>query len=216
MTPDRTEQGRISRREREKRRLREEVIRAAAELFSARSYDDTSVHQIAEKAEVSVGTIYNLFEGKDSIFEGLLKMIGENIDSGVQEAIDSASNPVERISSVVGTYLDFCERYRDFMIIIHNENPMKIKGIMKEFYMVQIERIEALYSQAIENGDLRYEDPHLLALVTFGYVNGLLHELFTCNDFDTYHKEDFMSLFDRTMLRPLRRGGLKERETEDS
>ncbi len=205
----------ISRREREKRRLREEVIGAAAELFSARSYEKTSVQQIAEKAEISVGTIYNLFEGKDSIFEGMLVMIGENINSEVEDIVNSVSDPVERIRSVMNTYLDFCLKYKDFMLIIHNENPMKMKGMMKDFLLRQVDRIESLFSDAIDAGLLAEIDPHLLALASFGYVNGLLHELYTSKD-SIYGKEAFMSLFDRTLIEAVRLDGHREKAIKES
>lgn len=215
MVKDTGKNNNMPRRERERRRLREEVINAAAELFSAQSYEKTSVQQIAEKAEISVGTIYNLFEGKDSIFEGMLIMMGENIDSEVEEALNSIADPVERIRVVMRTYLDFCIRYKDFMLIIHNENPVKMKGMMKDFLLRQVERVESLFSDAVNAGLLAENEPHLLALASFGYINGLLHELYISKE-SIYGKEDFMSLFDRTLIGALHLDGNRTKAIKES
>jgi hypothetical protein len=102
------------------------------------------------------------------------------------------------------TYMDFCQKYITYMIILHNENPIQLKGILKKFFVMQAERMKDEYSRAIESGVLKDEDPHMLSLITFGYISGLVHEL--AKEEKEYGIEDFMQLFDRLMLIPLKRG----------
>jgi TetR/AcrR family transcriptional repressor of mexJK operon len=45
---------------------------AAMELFLTQGYAATSMRQIAERAELALGGIYNHFAGKDEIFEGII------------------------------------------------------------------------------------------------------------------------------------------------
>jgi AcrR family transcriptional regulator len=49
-------------------RTRTELIEAAFELFTGQGFHGTSMRQIAEKANLTVGSIYNHFAGKDDIF----------------------------------------------------------------------------------------------------------------------------------------------------
>jgi AcrR family transcriptional regulator len=58
---------RLSLRERNKRRTREEILRAAHELFVERGYTATSLPEIAETAGVSTRTIFGYFSSKDDI-----------------------------------------------------------------------------------------------------------------------------------------------------
>ena len=51
---------RLSRRERELNLRREIVLEAAEEVFAAKGYYEAAVEEIASRAEVSVGTFYNL------------------------------------------------------------------------------------------------------------------------------------------------------------
>lgn len=54
-------------RERRKVRTREAIIAAARTLFAERGYQDTTLQDIADAAEVSVRTIFGYFAGKDDI-----------------------------------------------------------------------------------------------------------------------------------------------------
>src|SRR5660397_90232 len=48
----------LPRREREKLAQRQEMLAAALDLFSKKGYRNVSMHEIAEKAEFAVGTLY--------------------------------------------------------------------------------------------------------------------------------------------------------------
>ncbi|MGD2026587.1 MAG: helix-turn-helix domain-containing protein [Anaerolineales bacterium] len=49
-------------------RTRLEILQAAQELFSRQGYHGTSMRQIANRAEIALGGIYNHFGGKEDIF----------------------------------------------------------------------------------------------------------------------------------------------------
>ncbi|UNC91170.1 TetR/AcrR family transcriptional regulator [Candidatus Contubernalis alkaliaceticus] len=55
-------------RERKKKKILENIIQAAKELFLTRGYAGTTLEEIAEKAEIGVGTLYNYFNSKADIF----------------------------------------------------------------------------------------------------------------------------------------------------
>ncbi|WP_032761476.1 helix-turn-helix domain-containing protein, partial [Streptomyces alboviridis] len=57
----------VSRRERNKRRVRERLYSAAIELIVEKGYDHTSIEEIAERADVARGTFFNYFQRKEDI-----------------------------------------------------------------------------------------------------------------------------------------------------
>jgi AcrR family transcriptional regulator len=54
-------------RERNKQKVTERIIVAAMELFKAQGYEQTTMDDIANKAEISRGTLFNYFPSKDAL-----------------------------------------------------------------------------------------------------------------------------------------------------
>lgn len=55
-------------REKKKKIDREKILKGARDLFLQNGFESTTTDQIAEKAELSVGTIYNHYRTKEDIF----------------------------------------------------------------------------------------------------------------------------------------------------
>lgn len=54
-------------REIKKERARRAIIEAARDMFFSRGFDGTTIEEIAGKAEVAVGTVYNYFDSKSTL-----------------------------------------------------------------------------------------------------------------------------------------------------
>lgn len=59
-------------RAKQKRDRHVRIVDAAGEMFGIYGFDETSLERIAERAEVSVGTIYNYYENKAGLLLALL------------------------------------------------------------------------------------------------------------------------------------------------
>lgn len=57
----------LGRRERKKLQTRQSIADAALELFMARGFDDVGVKEIADRADVSVTTLFKHFPSKESL-----------------------------------------------------------------------------------------------------------------------------------------------------
>ncbi|MEU7482171.1 TetR/AcrR family transcriptional regulator [Lentzea sp. NPDC042327] len=57
----------VGRRERHKRAMYERLYTAALDLFTEQGYDETSIEDITERADVARGTFFNYFEKKEEV-----------------------------------------------------------------------------------------------------------------------------------------------------
>lgn len=58
----------IGRREKKKMIARNKILKAASTIFSEKGFEKASISEIAQKADLGVGTVYNYFKSKDEIF----------------------------------------------------------------------------------------------------------------------------------------------------
>ena len=91
----------LSRREREKLRQRQEMLAAALELFSEKGYHNVSMHEIAEKAEFAVGTLYKFFRNKEDLYKSLIAEQADRFHEALTRAIEKADDEIEKLRNYV-------------------------------------------------------------------------------------------------------------------
>jgi AcrR family transcriptional regulator len=94
-------------RQRKKEQSRRRIIGSATALFHTKGYRDTTMEEIADGAEVSVGTLYNYFGSKGSL---LLAIIEAETDETLRhgEAIieEPAGDASTAVTALFDVYLD--------------------------------------------------------------------------------------------------------------
>jgi TetR/AcrR family transcriptional regulator len=191
----------VERRERERLRCKEEIIAAASKLFAQQGIEKTSMKQIADGADMSVGKLYACFRGKDEIIRELLSDSMKLIQRGGDEACREADAPLEQIRCRLVAAVDHFKAHLDFLMIFHNESPMSCEGMIREHIDESIETIAELLSQAIDDGDIPPEDPHAVAAMLVGSVHELMHIFAERGGKDAL--DGIPAIIDRIIIKPL-------------
>ncbi len=101
----------LSRKERELQFRMNLVLDAAEEVFAESSYAQTSVEEIAKRAEISVGTLYNLFHSKEDIYRGVVSRAQETFFKNLEEHLDAARGPREKVQAVIRYFFEHFTKY---------------------------------------------------------------------------------------------------------
>jgi len=91
----------LPRREREKLRQRQEMFSAALDLFAQNGYHNVSMHQIAEKAEFSIGTLYKFFLNKEDLYKALVTERCDNFEKAMAQAIEESDDEIEKLRNYI-------------------------------------------------------------------------------------------------------------------
>jgi len=119
-------------RERKKRENRKRILDAAAALFSEQGFAATTMEEVAARAEVGVGTLYNYFGSKDRLLLGVFEDATEAQLEHGQTIVDAPGHDAEAaVCHLLGHYLSIARIFD--------------KHVMRELLaasLVQPERIE--------------------------------------------------------------------------
>lgn len=99
----------LSRREREKQRQRQEMLEVALGLFSQKGYHQVSMHEIAEKSEFAIGTLYKFFQNKEELYKALVLELCDRFENAIDQAVQAEDDVVEKLRTYIRTK---CERLR--------------------------------------------------------------------------------------------------------
>ena len=117
----------MSRRERKRLQTRGNILSAASELFGARGFSATTMEEVAAKADVGVGTLYNYFGSKDRLLLGMMQDETERLLAVGQGILQDPGPDAEAaIVRLLATYQQFATFFR--------------KDIMREIFAVSLLR----------------------------------------------------------------------------
>ncbi len=166
---------------------KEKIIDAGFELICENGYYNTNTAEIAKKAGVSTGIVYQYFKDKYSIFMAGLEKNGEDIffpmlklDSKKIDKNNFEITMKEMIQKYIKNHKMSKTAHEEITSMIHS-NP----DVAKYFYKRELLMTETLTNLFIENNfkkDNLKEKVHVM----IGLIDNLCHEVI-------YHKHDGMN-----------------------
>jgi TetR/AcrR family transcriptional regulator len=172
----------LPRREREKLRQRQEMLAAALDLFSQKGYHNVSMHEIAEKAEFAIGTLYKFFQNKEDLYKALVLKECDEHEDAITRVLDGPDDEVERLRNYIRTK---GERFRGnlrFVRLFLAERrgaSFNIKaGLddeMRRRHYASMKRLASVFESGIKTKRFKgIADPFCLAVVLDSAVDGFL------------------------------------------
>lgn len=171
--------GTSERRERERQKVRAEILDEARKLFAAEGYEAVTMRRIAEAIEYSPTAIYLHFKDKETLVRELCQEDFASL-AKVFQRIARDSDPIERLRKIGMAYVDFGLQHPNHYRLMfmtnrpHSEEPEKMgKGNPEEdAYAFLV----ATVADAIEKGLLKphLKDAHLVAQAAWAGVHGVI------------------------------------------
>ena len=177
--------GTVSRRERERAQRRDDILRAAREIFFQRGFHTVTVDDIAVAAEVGKGTVYLYFDTKETILAHLLL---EGLDRLVAEleaayAADRRLAARTRLRRMAEAYLKFFQQNPEYYRLLMAFDRGQFQTTMIDPSVYQevhtrslngIEWLERAVRQAQAEGLITVGNPREAAGVLWAGLNGVL------------------------------------------
>lgn len=146
----------LGRRERAKEarveQRRRQLLDAAAEVMQSTGYHAMSMQLLADRADVSVGLIYQYFDGKEDILRALIQDILEDFRSQVPAEVDRAgSSPVARLTVGIRSFCEVIDAKRPGTMLAYREMKTLPIADVDQFKLVEVETTEPI-RRAVQDG----------------------------------------------------------------
>jgi AcrR family transcriptional regulator len=159
-------------RERKKQRQREEIVEAAVALFRERGYEETRVQDILERAEISLGTFYNYFPGKDAVLDDFGAAVLRSYIELAGHELEAADQSVgDRVRALVRACGRAFSSDPGFMtVVVTRSRAFGGRGRLPERDVPIYGLLSLLFEEGQAEGEIRGDIPAIELAETFSGV----------------------------------------------
>lgn len=165
------------RRQREKDKRREDILNAAEKLFFSQGYDNVSMDEIANEAELSKPALYYYFKDKESLFSAVVNRGIKILRAMTLEELKNSRTSGLKVGAMNLAVAKFGQEYPDYAKALDYfwsgrfdlSNPENMSPDAKaiiEFSCENYRRTISIVKDGIEDGTFRSDaDPFLVAVL---------------------------------------------------
>jgi AcrR family transcriptional regulator len=168
----------LTRKEREYKARREEILNAAERVFAQKGFHNTTVAEISKESEFAIGTIYQFFKNKEELYYTMMIEKFNLLYSTLQKEISCNKKFFKKLSCLVDVVFSFIEQNVDFFKIFtwelnvlkpNMENKLKKQLITKHFSYIKL--ISDVIKEGLHEGVLKEGDADDLSSALLGMMN---------------------------------------------
>jgi TetR/AcrR family transcriptional regulator len=173
-----------------KRAEREDrILKAAQELILAKGFANTTIDEIADKADVSKGAVYLHYRTKDDIYFSIVAKALETMRDMFVRAAEGKRSGLEKFRAIGYSFYEFTTSFPEYSSILYDANSPRLcdslasekncQSLNDQIGNLMIGSIKT----GIRDGSIRPEvDPTTAAMIISSSLQGLLKTLIAENE----------------------------------
>ena len=181
--------------------VKQKLLKVSKKLFKEKGIEDTSMNDIALKANISTGNIYRYFKNKDQLAEEILSDTLNEISTFIN-SVPSTMKEVdykELYTLFVDNILDWKKKYADEMHILLND---KKYSHYKNFKEKVIAILSDKMVQVAKNDNLEAVSDVLCRAISASIFEGIIY-IIVSNTNDTERMEKDLKIYSKVLLENL-------------
>ncbi len=149
---------------------RTQLLDAAEEIFGQKGFHDTTLKEIADRADFSVGSVYSFFENKDDLYVNVWLRRGAEFIPGFEDALKGATEGLDAIARIVDFEVSFLRSRPSFSNLYLRSTASLVptsNEAASEKVLENAEHVLKMQADVIRrgqvSGELRLGDPDALS-----------------------------------------------------
>lgn len=168
-------------REEKKEKTNSDILHSIGELLMEKDIEEITVSEIAKRAQISIATLYNYFDGKEEmLLEHLNRMIGVGKAKADKVIVGSHASPADAVFALLNVYLSDTESQKRLPLRQLYAAGLKrsMNGGTSVFKDTVLDQLVALLEKLVSEGLVRNDlNVRNTALIFFGMMHNAMAEL---------------------------------------
>lgn len=142
------------------------ICRAAEELFARKGYHKTSVRDIARKAGMSIGSLYDYIRNKEDILHLLGSEFLTHLRNEVVKVLEGEQDVVRQLEGTLETMLRVVDRFQEYVLFTYRDSKYLKKQdlislIEQDAFFVQT--FTRIIEKGVQEGVFRTAQPEIVS-----------------------------------------------------
>jgi len=188
---------------------REQILDTAEQLFGERGYHETGLKEVAERCEFSVGSLYSFFEGKDALYQAVMRRRSIGYWEEMERLAADPAPADERLVAMARLQVEYFRKYPSWgrltTRVLTPGAPAvgEVQSGFRESYRNAINLEAGMIVAGQREGVLRSGDPHALARMFSSLVTAFhLMDPAVSDDPADFDVEEFLTFIAQTFVVP--------------
>jgi len=163
---------------------REDILKAALELFREEGFEKVTVESIAKGAGIAKGSVYNYFKTKESVYEAVIADIASrNLDIARAILTDKKASPKERLTRYIDWAFQLSEQQEKSLsrVLEPEANPNQRQMYLRaldEGISQMLPYFEQLLEEGAANTEFEISNARFTAAAMLGAFRGIHVEFY--------------------------------------
>ena len=169
-------------RQRRSRQTRQDILDAAARVFSEYGYAAGTTNRIAEAADLSIGSLYQYFPNKDAILSALTDA---HVDAGAalfreRAAAGLPGSLEDQLRLFTRATIDNHRTQTRLHRVLFEEAP-RSPALLERLHRAEEQLVDAVKMLLDNNSEVRVADTAFAARIVVATIESLTHRLLACD-----------------------------------
>lgn len=155
------------------------IIKAAINVFAQKGFASTRIEDIAVKADIGKGTIYEYFKNKDDLFFAIYETMCGEFNEAILSSMKKQKTATGALREFTITVLKAFDDWREFSFVVldfwsEHRKGKSVHVRFNEIYNESRKAISEVIKAGIKSGEFRGGDPFVIASIMIAVLDGLL------------------------------------------
>ncbi|MBM7095554.1 TetR/AcrR family transcriptional regulator [Bacillus sp. H-16] len=132
------------------KKRRDQIVKAAVQLFNKKGYHKTTTREVAQKSGFSIGTLYEYIGSKEDILYLVCDSVYDEVVENWAQLMDENLHGLERLKQVIEAYFRVVNDLQDEVLVMYQESK-SLSGEALNYVLQKELKMKAMFEKELQN-----------------------------------------------------------------